>query len=152
MRIFFIIAFITFLVLGCNKKDDEETSKLPESKVDNGQEAGTDQELKRSPEAKTDDFTKESKVDSVFKDYEYPASIVEGTFPSGNTVSVNYNSSENFSKVVEFYKQKFPDAPPQSGTTVYFVKTDEDGSSFTVTLTQLDSNNTQIILKQEKKI
>ncbi|MBL7189988.1 MAG: hypothetical protein ISS70_26975 [Phycisphaerae bacterium] len=151
MRRFFIIAAITLMALGCNKKDDEGTSKLPESEVANGQEAGATQELKRTPEANTDDSTKKSKVDPVFKDYEYPASTLEDTFSMGNTVSVIYKSPDDFAEVVEFYKQKFPDAPPQSGTTVYFGKENADGSAFTVTLTQL-SNDTQIILRLDKKI
>lgn len=151
MRIFFIIAVISLMALGCNKKDDEGTSKLPESKVANGQEAGAAQELKRTPETNTDDSTKKSTVDPVFKDYENPASTLEDTFSMGNTVSAIYRSPDDFAKVVEFYKQKFPDAPPQSGTTVYFGKANADGSSFTVTLTQVN-NNTQIILKLSKKI
>ena len=151
MRISFIIAVIILMTLGCNKKDDEGTSKLPESKVANGQEAGSAQGLKGMPEAKTDDSTKKSTVDPVFKDYEYPASTFENTFSMGNTVSVIYRSPDDFAKVVEFYKQKFPDAPPQSGTTVYFGKTNADGSGFTVTLTRVN-NNTQIILRLDKKI
>jgi len=139
------------MAVGCNKKDDEGTSRLPESKAANGQEAGAAQEMKRTPEAKTDDSAKNSKVDPVFKDYEYPASTFESTFSAGNTVSVIYKSPDDFAKVVEFYKQKFPDAPPQSGTTVYFGKANEDGSGFTVTLTRLD-NNIQIILRLDKKI
>ncbi len=151
MRIIFIIAVITLIALGCNKKDDDGTSKLPESKVANGQEADAVQELKQSPEAKTDYSTKKSKLDPVFKDYEYPASKIEDTFSMGNTISAIYKSPDDFAKVVEFYKQKFPDAPPQSGSTVYFGKTNADGSGFTVTLTRLN-DNTQIILKLNKKI
>jgi len=151
MRIFYTIAVITLIALGCNKKDDERTSKFPESKAANGQEAGAAKELERTPETKTDDSTKKSTVDPVLKDYEYPASTLEDTFSMGNTVSVIYKSPDDFAKVVEFYKQKFPDAPPQSGTTVYFGGGNADGSGFTVTLTQLN-NNTQIILKLDKKI
>jgi hypothetical protein len=137
MRIIIIIAVITFVALGCSKKDDEVPASLPESEVAQGQEA--------------DNSAGGSEVDPVFNDYEYPASKFESTFTSGNTVSAIYNSPDNFTKVVEFYKKKFPDAPPQSGTTVYFGKANADGSSFTVTLTQMD-DNTQIILKQEKKL
>ena len=149
MRIFSIVAVVTLMALGCNKKDDEGTSKLPESKVANEQEAGAAQKLKRTPETKTDDSTKKSTVDPVFKDYEYPASTFESTFSMGNTVSAIYKSPDDFAKVVEFYKQKFPDAPPQSGTTVYFGKGNADGSGFTVTLSQVN-NNTQIILRLDR--
>jgi len=151
MRIIFIIVVTILMALGCNKKDDEETSRLPESKVANGQEAVAAQELKRSSEAKTDDSTEKSKVDPVFKDYEYPASTFESTFSMGNTASVVYKSPDDFAKIVEFYKQKFPDAPPQSGNTVYFGKENADGSGFTVTLTRVN-NDTQIILRLDKKI
>lgn len=151
MRIIFIIAVITLMALGCNKKDGQGTSKLPKSKAASGQEADTAHELKKTPDAETDNSTKKSKLDPVFKDYEYPASTFEDKFSMGSIVSVIYKSPDDFSKVVEFYKQKFPDAPPQSGNTVYFGKENEDGSSFTVTLTRLD-NNTQIILKLAKKI
>jgi hypothetical protein len=54
-------------------------------------------------------------------------------------------------KVVSFYKKKFPDTTVQPGTTVYFGKTNEDGSGITVTLTKLD-NEIQIILRHDKKM
>jgi hypothetical protein len=139
------------MTLGCNKKDDEGTLNLPENKVANGQETDVVQEEKQNPEEQTDDSNKKNKLDPVFKDYEYPASTIEDTFSMVNTISAIYISPDDFGKVVEFYKQKFPDAPPQSGSTVYFGKTNADGSGFTVTLTQLD-NNTQIILRLEKKM
>ena len=121
MRIFIIIAVITLMALGCSKKEDEGTSNLPESMVANEQQAAAAREPERTPETMTDDSAKKSTADPAFKDYEYPASILEDTFSMGNTVSNIYKSPDNFAKVVEFYKQKFPDAPPQSGTTVYFV-------------------------------
>lgn len=151
MRMIFIIAVIILMALGCNKKDGQGTSKLPKSRAASGQEADTAHELKKAPDAETDNSTNRRTLDPVFKDYEYPASTVEDKFSVSNVVSVIYKSPDDFSKVVEFYKHKFPDAPPQSGTTVYFGKEIEDGSSFTVTVTQLE-NNTQIILKLEKKI
>ena len=114
MRKIFIITVITFMALSCNKKDDEGASKLHERKVADKQEVIAAQDSERPPEADTDDSSEKSEVDPVFKDYEYPASTLESTFSMGNTVSVIYNSPDDFSKVVEFYKQKFPDAPPQS--------------------------------------
>lgn len=151
MRIALIIAVSILMASSCTKKDDERTSETPESEIANGQESGEDQELERAPDTKTVESTKKSKLDPVFKDYEYPASTFEDTYSMGNTVSVIYKSSDEFAKVVDFYKQKFPDAPPQSGTTVYFGKTNADGSGFTVTLTQLD-HNIQIILRLDKKM
>jgi hypothetical protein len=151
MRIIIIITVIILMALGCNKKDDEGISNLPESEVANDQEADAVQELTQSPQAKTDDSAKKKELDPIFKDYEYPASEIEDTFSMSNTISAIYKSPDDYAKVVAFYKQKFPDAPPQSGTTVYFGKTNADGSSFTVTLTKVN-NHTQIILKLEKKI
>ena len=151
MRTFFIIAVITLMALGCDKKEDEGTSELPQSKVANEQQAVAAQESERTLETKTDETAKKSTVDPAFKDYEYPTATFESTFSMGNTVSNIYKSPDDFAKVVEFYKQKFPDAPPQSGTTVYFGKTNADGSGFTVTLTRVN-NNTQIILRLDKKI
>jgi hypothetical protein len=151
MRIIIIIAVIILMASGCDKKDDEGSSKMPESKVANGQEADAIQELKQSPETKIDDSTKKNNLDPVFKDYEYPASKIEDTFSMSNTISAIYKSPDDFAKVVEFYKQKFPDAPPQVGSTAYFGKTNADGSGFTVTLTRVN-NNTQIILRLDKKI
>ena len=49
MRKFFVIAVIALMALGCKKKDDEGTSKLPESEVASGQEAGAAQEPKGTP-------------------------------------------------------------------------------------------------------
>ena len=151
MRLIFIIAVITLIAFGCSKKDEEGTSKLPESNEANGQETDAVQEIERMPEAKTDDSNKKSKLDPVFKEYEYPASTIESTFSMSNTISAIYISPDDFTKVVAFYKQKFPDAPPQSGSTVYFGKSNADSSGFTVTLTKLDTN-TQIILRLDKKI
>ena len=151
MRRFLIITVIALMVLGCNKKDDEETSELPQINVTDFQEEDAIQDSEAAPEAKTADTVKESMSDPVFKDYEYPASTLESTIVMGDTVSNIYKSSNDFAKVVEFYKQKYPDAPDQSGTTAYFGKTNEDGSEFTVTLTKLD-NETQIILRQDKKM
>ena len=151
MRIFLVIAVIALMGLGCKKKDDEGAAKLPETKVADEQQAATAQEPMTAPETKTDDSTKKSTVDPVFKDYEYPASTFESTFSMGNTVSAIYKSPDDFAKVVDFYKQKFPDTPTQPGTTAYFGKANPDGSGFTVTVTRVDSN-TQIILRLDKKM
>ncbi len=62
MRLSLIIAVIILMALGCNKKDDDGTSKLPESKVAKGQEADAVQELKQSPVAHTDDSAKKDKI------------------------------------------------------------------------------------------
>lgn len=149
MQKFFIIAVIALMALGCSKKDDEGTSELPQTNGVEGQLENVGNEPETAIETNTNDSANESTADPVFKEYEYPASIFESTFSMGNTVSNIYKSSDSFAKVVDFYKQKFPDSPPQSGTTVYFGKTNEDGSGFTVTLTQLD-NDTQIILRRDK--
>jgi hypothetical protein len=151
MRIIIIITVIILMALGCNKKNDEGISNLPESGVANEQDADAIQELTQSPQAWTDDSAKKKDLDPIFKDYEYPASKIEDTFSMSNTISAIYKSPDDFAKIVAFYMQKFPAAPPQSGTTVYFGKTNADGSGFTVTLTKID-NNTQIILRLDKKI
>ena len=150
MRTFLIIAAATLLAFGCDKKEDQGTSTPPKNTVAKEQQPEAAQEPVRTPETRTDETAKKSEVDPAFKDYEYPTSTLEDSVSKGNTVSVIYKSPHEFAKVVEFYKQKFPDAPDQPGTTVYFVKTNADGSALTVTLTKLD-NETQIILKQEKK-
>lgn len=150
MRIALIVISI-LTALSCAKKDDLRTDETLESKMTNRQESLTAEELEKAPHAMIADSVKNSKLDSVFTDYEYPASILEDTFSMSSTVSCIYKSSDEFAEVVEFYKKKFPDAPPQTGTTVYFGKTNTDGSGLTVTITKLD-HNTQIILRLDKKI
>ena len=91
-----------------------------------------------------------SEVDSALKDYVYPGSELGGRFSTGNMLSVQYTSQDEFIHVVNHYKKKFPDTNIGSGTSVYFGKQNPDGSDLTVTLTKLD-NGTQIILKLSKK-
>lgn len=88
-------------------------------------------------------------VDPVFKDYEYPGADFDGTFSMGNTVSVSYFSQDDFSKVVEFYNQKFPGTAIQSGTTKNFSKKNQDGSHLSATISPV-GDKIQIILKLEK--
>ena len=90
-----------------------------------------------------------SRVDPAFKDYEYPDADFDGTFSMGNTVSVSYFSQDDFSKVVEFYNQKFPGTAIQSGTTTNFSKTNPDGSYLAATITQV-GDKTQIILRLDR--
>ena len=149
MRTFLIIAAVTLLAFGCDKKEDQGTSTEPTGNVVNEKIEEAAKNLKETTEAKTDETAVKSTVDPVFKDYVYPSSTLEESVSFGNTTSVIFKSPDDFAKVVEFYKQKFSDAPVQPGTSAYFVKTNEDGSSLTVTLTKLD-NETQIILRQDK--
>jgi hypothetical protein len=88
-------------------------------------------------------------IDPVFKDYEYPSAAFDGTFSMGNIVSVSYFSQDDFSKVVEFYDQKFPGTSIQSGTTKIFSKKNQDGSHLSATISPV-GDKTQIILKLEK--
>jgi hypothetical protein len=150
MRKIFIISVIILLALGCNKKDEGGTSNLPESTTAGEQEKDALQDQDENLEANTDAAAMKKDLDPLFEEYEYPASDIEDTFSMGTTISAIYKSADEFDKVVAFYKQKFPDAPPQSSSTVYFGKTLEDGSGFTVTLTQINSH-TQIILRLDKK-
>ena len=122
---------------------------MPQSKVVKEPQAEAAPEPMKMPETKTVEVAKKSAVDPAFKDYVYPNSKFENTVSMGNTTSAIYKSTDGFVKVVSFYKVKFPDAPVQPGTTVYFVKTNEDGSGITVTLTKLDSE-IQIILRKDK--
>jgi hypothetical protein len=151
MRKFLIISAVTLLAFGCDKKEDQGTSTGPQSMVAGEQMAETSGETISARETRTDEATVTSTADPVFKDYVYPNSKLEDTISMGNTTSAIYKSSDGFVKVMDFYKQKFPDAPLQPGTTVYFGKTNADGSGLTVTLTKLD-NEIQIILRHDKKI
>jgi hypothetical protein len=105
--------------------------------------------LKETAETKTVETALENTVDPALKDYVYPNSKFENTVSMGNTTSAIYKSTDGFVKVISFYKEKFPDTNVQPGTTVSFGKTNEDGTSLTVTLTKLDSE-IQIILRHDK--
>jgi len=149
MRTFLIIAAVTLLAFGCDKKEDQGTTSLPPKKVANEQPPDAVVKLKKTTETKADATAAKSTVDPVFKDYVYPNSEFEDTVSMGNTKSAIFKSTDGFVKVVSFYKEKFPDTNVQPGTTVSFGKTNEDGTSLTVTLTKLDSE-IQIILRHDK--
>ena len=88
----------------------------------------------------------QSEADSALEGYVYPGSEEGGRFSMGNMVSVQYTSQDDFAKVVNHYRKKFPDTNVGSGTSVYFGKQNPAGSNITVTLTKMD-NGTQIILQ-----
>lgn len=149
MRTFLIIAAVTLLAFGCDKKDDQGTSAPPTGNLVNEKIAEAAKNLEETTEIKADKTAVKSAVDPVFKDYVYPNSKIEDMVSMGNTISAIFKSPDGFVKVISFYKEKFPDAPVQPGTTVSFAKNNADGSSLTVTLTKLD-NQTQIILRNDK--
>jgi hypothetical protein len=151
MQRFLIIAVIALLVIGCSKKDGDDTPSSPQSNGTDQQQTNITPGSEVSPETSTDDSSGKGSTDPAFKDYEYPASALEDTLAMGNTVSNIYKSPDEFAKVVAFYKQKFPDAPDQPGTSIYFVTTLQDKSSLTVTLTKLD-DGVQIILRKDKSL
>jgi hypothetical protein len=151
MRTFLIIAAVTLLAFGCDKKEDQGTSTPPQSSAVKEQQAEAVKETTRTPETKPVEAVVKSTIDPVFKDYIYPNSKLENTASMSNKSSAVYKTPDDFAKIVEFYKQKFPDTPVQPGTSVYLDKTNEDGSVFTVILTKLNGE-TQIILRHDKKM
>ena len=138
------------MALGCTKSDTEVNSKSPEGKTKSEVVSQVDPKEKKMAEDRTGGPAGASNIDPVFKDYEYPAADFDGTFSTGNTVSVSYFSQDDFSKVVEFYNQKFAGSSIQSGTITHFSKTNPDGSSLTATISLVD-DKTQIILKLERE-
>ena len=92
----------------------------------------------------------QSEVDSALKDYVYPGSELGGQFSMGNMSSVQCTSQDDFTRVVNHYKEKFPGTNVGSGTSVYFGKKNPDGSDLTVTVTKLD-HGTQIVLQLSNK-
>jgi len=147
MRLIAIIALAALITLGCGK-NDADTRSQPE-----GAGAG---DLNSGPAtdggtaSKPDNSAGAADVDPALKDYVYPGSQSGGTFSMGNTVSHQFTTNDDFATVVDFYRQKFPDANPPVGTSAYFGKQAPDGGGLTVTLTKTD-NGTQIILRLEKK-
>lgn len=150
MRKFWIFCIATLMVLGCNKRDTEVNSKLPEDKTKSEVVSQVDPEEKKMAEERTGRPAGASNIDPVLKDYEYPAAHFDGTFSMGNIVSVSYFSQDDFSKVVDFYNHKLPGTAIQSGTTTNFSKNSPDGSHISATISQV-GDKTQIILKLERR-
>ena len=150
MRKLWIFSIATLMVLGCNKSDTEVNSKLPEGETKSEVVSQVDPKEKKMAEDRTGGPAGVSNIDPVFKDYEYPGADFDGTFSMENTVSVSYFSQDDFSKVVEFYNQKFPGTAIQSGTTTNFSKKNPDGSRLAATISQV-GDKTQIILRLERK-
>ncbi len=151
MRKLWIFSIAALLILGCTKSDTEEDSKLPEDKTKNEVVSQVDSKEKNMAEDRTGGTPGASNIDPVFKDYEYPAADFDGTFSTGNSVSVSYFSQDDISTVLEFYDQKFPGTAIQSGTATNFSKMNRDGSSLAATISQV-GDKTQIILSLNKKI
>ena len=149
MRMFLMIIATAFLVLGCSEKGAQTTHKTESDQI-KGQDVIRPVMKNREVETKTGGSAGKNEVDSALKDYVYPGSELGGRFSTGNMLSVQYTSQDEFIHVVNHYKKKFPDTNIGSGTSVYFGKQNPDGSDLTVTLTKLD-NGTQIILKLSKK-
>ena len=149
MRKLWIFSIAALMVLGCTRSDTEVNSKLPEGKTKSEVVSQVDPIKKNMAEDRTGRPAGASNIDPAFKDYEYPAADFDGTFSTGDTVSVSYFSQDDFSKVVEFYNQKFPGTAIQSGTTTHFSKENPDGSHLSATISPV-GDKTQIILKLEK--
>ena len=151
MRKLWIFPIAVFMVLGCTKSDKEVTSKLPEGKTKSEVVSRVGPKEKKMAEDRAGGSAGASNIDQVFKDYEYPAADFDGTFSSGNIVSISYFSRDDFLTVVEFYHQKFPGTAIKSGTTTHFSQETQDGSSMSATISQV-GDKTQIILKLEGKM
>jgi len=150
MRKLWIFSVAALIALGCSKSDTEVDSKLPEGKTKSEVVSQVDLIEKNITEDRTGRLAGASNIDPVFKDYEYPAADFDGTFSSGDTVSVSYFSQDDFSKVVDFYNQKFPGTAIQSGTITNFSKENPDGSNLAATISQV-GDKTQIILRLARK-
>jgi hypothetical protein len=126
-----------------------EFTVSPESKTNSEAVSQRAPNEEKMAEEKTSGPAGAHNIDPAFKDYEYPAAVFDGTFSMGNIVSVSYFSQDDFAKVVEFYKQKFPGTAIQSGTITNFSKQNPDGSHLSATISPV-GDKTQIILKLEK--
>ena len=150
MQTFWLISMVVLLVLGCSEKG-AQTGTNPESPGVKSQEMVQRMTKNKTVEAGTPGSVESSEVDPVLKDYVYPGSDLGGQWPMDQPVSFQFTSADDFAKVVDYYKRKFPDTHVGSGTTVYFGKENPDGSHMTVTLTKVD-NGTQVILKLDKQL
>ena len=148
IRMFLMIIATALLVLGCSQEDAQTTQKTESDQI-KGQDVARPVKKDKEVEAKTDGPVAKSEVDPAMKDYVYPGSELTEQFSMGNMLSVLYMSQDQFDRVVDHYKKKFPDTNIGSGTSVYFGKKNPDGRNLTVTLSKRE-NGTQIILKLSK--
>ena len=149
MRTIWTLAVVGLLGLGCGGNDGKADLKSSKGEATGGQDTGAPRGKSQTPVGGS---ATGRNVDPAMKGYEYPGSKFEDMVSIANTVSAIYKSGDDFEKVVAFYRQKFPDAPPRGpGTNAYFLRKFPDGNSLTVTLT--GSNDvTQIILKLSKRM
>jgi hypothetical protein len=90
--------------------------------------------------------------DPLFEQYEYPGATRTAAINLSGTVSATYTSTDDYQKVVEFYRQKFAGSKQVSvtETTAYFGVKNADGSGLTATISAGSGNQTQIILRHDK--
>lgn len=150
MRKLWILSITVLVILGCSRSDTDANSKLSEGKTRSEVVLQADPKEKVIAEDKTGGPAGASNIDPAFRDYEYPAADFDGTFSTGDTVSVSYFSQDDLSKVIEFYDQKFPDTAIQMGTTTSFSKENPDGSRLAATISQV-GDKAQIILRLDRK-
>lgn len=150
MRNVWILCIAALMFSGCNKKEADVNPELPKDKAKSQAVSGLDSGKIKTAGDKTGQPAGAGSIDPALKGLAYPAAAFDGTFTTGNIVSASYFSTDEFSKVVDFYNQKFPGTPIQPGTTRHFSKNSADGNHVSATLSQV-GDKTQIILKLEKK-
>ena len=97
IRKLWILSITVLVILGCSRSDTDANSKLSEGKTRSEVVLQADPKEKVIAEDKTGGPAGASNIDPAFRDYEYPAADFDGTFSTGDTVSVSYFSQDDLS-------------------------------------------------------
>lgn len=138
---FLALGLLLLFSVSC-KRSPEQTSA---DKAEDGQPAQSAQTQKQAKPV--------DRPDPLFEQYEYPGSTRTAAINLGQTVSATYRSTDDYDKVVDFYRQKFSGSKQvsvQAGIS-YFGVTNADGSGLTATISPAPDKLTQIILRHDKK-
>lgn len=79
---------------------------------------------------------------------QYPGSTKVGEFKMGETSSLQFDSTDDFKKVVDHYKPKFPDQQMITEDGAYFGKAGTNGDMVSVTIAK-DGDKTKIVLMRQ---
>jgi hypothetical protein len=149
MRVILMLAVAALMTISCSKQENEAITTTSESEAVSTDDMVVHRNGSNETESETDSTGGESDIDPVLNEYRYPNSALDGKFQTGNTVSFMFLTPDEFTDVVEFYQEKFPESSPPSDGNAYYAKTEPEG---TVTITVTSTNNfAQIILKLDRK-
>lgn len=117
-----------------------------EMKLDSGDDSGLFEKKGSSKKVSLPD-------DAFFTEFAYPGAILDDVLTMGGATSAWFRSSDDFSKITDFYSGKFEGGNNiiQKERAYFFSPPNADGSPFGATVTKQPDGSSQIILKREQE-